>query len=90
MFDIYRCTQAANIFGDIIAEDDAAHRRFARTRLAHQEDLLLLGFLEAVHPGSFSRLSIKCSVASIVGVRRGRDLWGGNADEFFEGMEYDE
>lgn len=53
VLDIYRCTQAADIFGDIIAEDDAAHGRFARARLAHEEDLLLLGFLKAVHTGSF-------------------------------------
>ena len=36
VLDIYRCTQAANIFGDVIAEDDAAHGRFPRSRLAHQ------------------------------------------------------
>ena len=58
VLDIYRCTQAANIFGDIIAEDDAAHGRFARARLAHEEDLLLLRFLKAVHVGSFTGLSI--------------------------------
>ena len=58
VFDIYRCTQTANIFGDIVAEDDAAHGRFARARLAHEEDLLLLGFLEAVHTGSFADFSL--------------------------------
>lgn len=57
VLNIYCCTQAANIFGDIIAEDDTAHRRLARARLAHQEDFFLLGFLKAVHAGSCSRLS---------------------------------
>ena len=57
VLDIYRCTQAANIFGDVIAEDDAAHGRFTRARLAHEEDLLLLGFLKAVHVGRLPGLS---------------------------------
>ena len=36
VLNIYCCTQAADVFGDIIAEDDAAHRRLARAGLAHK------------------------------------------------------
>lgn len=32
--------ETTNIFGNIIAEDDAAHGGLARATLAHQEDLL--------------------------------------------------
>ena len=54
VLDIDCCTEAANIFGDVIAKDDATHGGFARARFAHEEDLLLLGFFEAVHCGSGS------------------------------------
>ena len=79
VFDIYRCTQTANIFGDIVAEDDAAHGRFARARLAHEEDLLLLGFLEAVHTGSCRLFTCQ---------NGGGCIRAGNVNGFFEGMEY--
>ena len=42
-------TEPANILGDIIAEDDRAHRRLARAALAHQQHLSLL--LASVHSG---------------------------------------
>ena len=54
MLDIYRSAQPADIFGDVIAEDDAPHGRFARARFPHQKDLLLLRFLKVVHSGYFS------------------------------------
>ena len=66
MLDIYRGTEATDIFGDIIAEYYATHGRFARSRLAHQEDLLLLRFLKIVHAGGFPRLSSNGMVASVV------------------------
>lgn len=56
VLNVYCCTQAANIFGNVIAEDDTAHRRLARARLAHKKDFFLLGLLKAVHAGSFSGL----------------------------------
>ena len=64
VLDIYRSTQAANIFCDVIAEDDAAHGRFARSRLAHEKDFLLLGFLNIVHVGN-SKASIKSAFTSL-------------------------
>ena len=57
VLDIYGGPETADIFGDIIAEDDAAHRRFTRARFAHQENLLLLGLLKVVHSGSVPGLS---------------------------------
>ena len=41
MLDINCGAQAADIFGHEVAKDDASHRGFARTRLAHEQDLLL-------------------------------------------------
>ena len=64
VLDIYRSTQAANIFCDVIAEDDAAHGRFTRSRLAHQEDFFLLGFLKVVHVGN-PKASTKSAFTSL-------------------------
>ena len=40
-------TEAPHILGDIVAEDDRAHRGLARATLAHQEHLSLL--LAGIH-----------------------------------------
>jgi hypothetical protein len=40
--------QATSISGNIVAEDDATHAGLSRTRLPHQENLLLLGLLDLV------------------------------------------
>ena len=56
VLNVYGCTQAADIFGDVIAENDTAHRRLARAGFAHKKDFLLLGFLKAVHAGGLSFL----------------------------------
>lgn len=39
---INRSAQSADIFGDVVAEDDGAHGRLSRPALPHQEDLSLL------------------------------------------------
>jgi len=49
MFDINGSAEAAHVFSNIVAEDDATHRRFARATFAHQEDLFPLWLLESVH-----------------------------------------
>jgi len=49
MLDINGRPEAAHVFGDIVAEDDATHGGFARATLAHQEDFLFLWFLERIH-----------------------------------------
>lgn len=54
VFHVYCCTEAANIFGNVIAKDDTAHRGLPRARLAHKKDFLLLGLFKAVHAGRFS------------------------------------
>ena len=35
VLNIYGCAQATNIFGDIVAKDDATHGRLPRSRLTH-------------------------------------------------------
>lgn len=39
---VYRCTQSSYVLGDIVAEDDASHRRLPCTALAHEQHLALL------------------------------------------------
>lgn len=38
--------QATGIASNVVAEDDAAHARLAGAGLAHEQDFLLLGFLD--------------------------------------------
>lgn len=40
MLDIDGGSETPDVFGDIVAEDDAAHGGLAGTALAHQQDLL--------------------------------------------------
>jgi hypothetical protein len=40
MLDIDGGSEATDVFGDIVAEDDAAHGGLAGTAFAHQQDLL--------------------------------------------------
>lgn len=42
VLDIDGSAQSSNILGHVVAEDDGAHRRLARARLAHQQHLALL------------------------------------------------
>lgn len=49
VLDVNRRTESAHIFGDVVAENDRAHRRLARTTLAHKQHLSLL--LAGVHAG---------------------------------------
>lgn len=42
-------TQSADVFGDIVAEDDAAHGRLAGAALAHEQHLALFLALDRVH-----------------------------------------
>jgi hypothetical protein len=49
VFDIDGRAQPAHIFGNVIAEDDASHRRLAGSTLAHQQHLALLLALYGIH-----------------------------------------
>lgn len=43
-------TKTAGILGDVIGKDDGTHRGFPGSALAHEQDLLSLGFL-LIHLG---------------------------------------
>lgn len=49
VFDINGSAQSANVFCNIVAENDASHGRLASTALAHQQHLPLLLTLLRVH-----------------------------------------
>lgn len=51
VLDINGGAQAAHVLGDIVAEDDGAHRRLAGAALAHEQHLALLLALARVHGG---------------------------------------
>lgn len=52
VFDVYGGPQSPDVFGNIVAEDDAPHGRLAGAALAHEQDLaLLLALGGRVHPG---------------------------------------
>lgn len=48
VFDVNCSAQAAHIFGDIVAEYDGPHGRFASSRSSHQQHLSLLLALAAL------------------------------------------
>lgn len=51
---VNRSTQSPHIFGNIVAEDDRAHRGFARAALAHQQYLFLL--LSVIHDCQIAKM----------------------------------
>jgi len=55
VLDVDCRAQPTDIFGDIVTEDDASHRRLASSALAHQQYLALLLPLDRIHPGSPGR-----------------------------------
>lgn len=58
MLNIDSSTQPANIFCNVVAENNGSHRRFPGTRLAHEQNLLLP--LSRVH-GECMRTVFVCS-----------------------------
>ena len=83
MLNIDGCPQATDIFGDIVAEYDVAHRRFPRATFAHQKNLLLLLFeLGTVHCGGSPTWKLKgigsicrdCNRVTGSGMRKVEDL----------------
>lgn len=53
VLDIDGGSKSADVFGDIVTEDNGAHRRLSRTRLSHQQYFALLRAFErsSTHDG---------------------------------------
>lgn len=49
VLDVNRGAQPTNILGDIVAKDNAPHRRLSSSALAHEQHLALLLTLDRVH-----------------------------------------